>query len=444
MMNNCRQTVKKIQHILVVDNSEVARTIVRRILDEEMPQAQTSLCGSGAQARALLEQHHFDLVTTSLMLPDMDGLDLCREIRHTQLHAYTPVIVVSGDADERLLEEGFNAGVTDYFDKALGYRAFVEFIKEFSARSTGLVGRVLYVEDSPTQARIVLDSLEKHGLQVMHTTSAEQAIELLTHTAPGGPDESNGFDIVLTDFFLKDRMTGGDLLHAIRNKFRYSQQEMPVLVITTAESDDRHCRVFHAGANDFVPKPIIPEILIARVRSLLLIRQQYQALQQQHEEMRIMATTDSLTGLRNKRYLLDHGDRFIADRRHQPVSAIVLDIDYFKRLNDSHGHIAGDRVLEQLGVLLREVVRSDTLVARFGGEEFVVLLPRCALADALGRAEALRSQIERSRPAGHPITVSIGVASSEQLAEINLTKLIAAADQALYQAKASGRNRVYA
>ncbi len=436
--------MNKIRHILVVDGSEVARTIVRRILDEEMPHAHISLCGSGAEARDLLDNNHFDLVTTSLLLPDIDGLDLCRQIRASENHKHAPVIVVSGDADERLLREGFTAGVTDYFDKSLGYRAFVEFIKEFSERNAGMVGRVLYVEDSPTQARIVLDMLEKHGLQVIHTTTAETAIELLATTAPGGPEEDAGFDIVITDFFLKDRMTGGDLLHAIRNKFRYSPQEMPVLVLTTSESDDRHCRVFHAGANDFVCKPIIPEILMARVRSLLLIKQQFNALQHQNEEMRIMVTTDSLTGVRNKRYLLDNGDRFVTDRRHQPVSAVILDIDFFKHLNDTHGHIEGDRVLEKLGSLLIDAVRGDTLVARFGGEEFVILLQHCGLNDALRRAEELRQRVEQLHPAGHRITISIGVASTENLDEASLTQLISAADKALYQAKEDGRNCVCA
>ena len=106
------------------------------------------------------------------MLPDMDGLDLTRSIRRSVTHHYTPIVVVSGDADNRLLREGFEAGVTDYFDKSLGYQSFVDFVKSFCRRNSGLVGRILYVEDSRTAATITTNIMEKHGLMITHTTSA--------------------------------------------------------------------------------------------------------------------------------------------------------------------------------------------------------------------------------------------------------------------------------
>lgn len=434
----------QLTRILVIDGSEVARTIVKRILDEEMPEANITLCGSAAEALDRLARDRFDLVTTALMLPDMDGLELSRRVRDHELHRYTPVVVVSGDANERLLREGFAAGVTDYFDKSLGYQAFVSFIREFTRRHQGLVGRVLYVEDSPTTAHHTCRLMERHGLQVIHCSTAERAIELLAMAAPGGPEEDVGFDVVVTDFYLKDYLTGGDLLHAVRAKFRYSQQEMPVLVLTDAQEPERQVDVFHAGANDFVQKPIVEEILIARIRSLLLIKQQFLALKKQNEEMRRMATTDGLTGVRNKRYLIEQGDRFLRDRRNLPVSVMLIDIDHFKRLNDTHGHMDGDRVLAAMGGILRDAVREDTLVCRFGGEEFAVLLPRCGLDDACARAEHLRARVERLEPAGHPITISIGVASTEGAPRLDLGALLAQADKALYYAKNHGRNLVSA
>ena len=434
--------IPRLTRILVVDGSEVARTIVARVVEEEMPHARIAHCGTGREALACMQAEHFDLITTALMLPDMDGLDLSRAVRGDQVHRYTPVIVVSGDADERLLREGFAAGVTDYFDKALGYRAFAEFIKDFTRRNTGLVGRILYVEDSPTAAAQTTRLMERHGLQVQHTASAEEALDILLECAL---DETApcAVDIVVTDFYLKGRLTGGDLLHAIRAKLRLSQQEMPVLVITSVEPGDaRQAEVFHAGANDFVSKPIVEEILLARIRSLLLIKQQFNALRCQTEQMRLLATTDSLTGVRNKRYLLDHGEQFVADRRHQPVSAMLIDIDHFKKINDNYGHITGDRILEALGGLLGSSLREDTLVVRFGGEEFAVLLPRCSLQDAQNRAESLRVQVESLRPAGHRITISIGLAATGPQADLNLTQLLTQADRALYAAKAHGRNQV--
>ncbi len=434
----------KSTRIMVVDGSEVARTIITRILSEEMRDAVITICGTAKEALTNLEQQQFDLICTALMLPDQDGLELSRYIRASNTHHYTPIIVVSGDADERLLREGFAAGVTDYFDKSLGYHAFADFIKEFSERNSGLVGRILYVEDSASAAAYTIRLMERHGLQVVHTTTAEEALEQLNDTAVGGPNEHHAFDILVTDFFLKGSMTGGDLLHAVRAKLHYSQQEMPVLMITMAENDEKQVEVFHAGANDFVTKPIVEEILMARIRSLLLIKQQFVALKRQSETMHRLAITDTLTRVYNKRYLLDHGDRFLANRHNHPVSALLLDIDHFKKINDNLGHITGDRVLESLGKMLKERIPGDALAVRFGGEEFALLIPRCSQREAELCAEKLRAEVEILYPADIPITISIGLACTQNLPDISLTQLLSLSDKALYAAKNRGRNRVCA
>jgi len=428
--------------IMIVDGSEVSRTIIARILNAEMEDAIITACATAEEAMVHLGNwERFDLITTSLMLPDMDGLDLCRRIRSSERHHYTPVIVISGDADSRLLREGFAAGVTDYFDKSNGYKGFVEFINSFTQRNSGLVGKILYVEDSPTAATITRRIMEKHGLKVVHVTHAEQALKLLEGQANGWTPEEENFDIIVTDFFLKGSLTGGDLLHAIRTRFHYSQQEMPVLVITVTDNQKKQAEVFHAGANDFVTKPIYEEIFIARVRALLLIKQQFLALKKQAEEMSRLASTDSLTGVRSKRYLLDKGDQYFTKRSNQPVTVLIMDIDHFKKINDNLGHLTGDHVLAGLGELLNSIFPKD-MVVRFGGEEFSVILSKTSSEDAVPQAENLRKQIEMLRPASVDITVSIGIACSADFPEADLTKLTAHADKALYAAKERGRNRV--
>jgi two-component system cell cycle response regulator len=311
-------------------------------------------------------------------------------------------------------------------------------------RNSGLVGRILYVEDSQLAATMMLRLMERHGLKVVHTTHAEDALQLLRETAPGGPRAEEGFDIVITDFFLQGHLTGGDLLHAIRARFHYSQQEMPVLVLTGSETAERQIEVFHAGANDYVTKPIVEEVLMARIRSLLLIKQQFSALKRQTESMHRLAITDSLTHVYNRRYLLDHGEQFLANRSNHPVAAILLDIDHFKLINDNLGHITGDRVLETLGEVLLERLPEHALAVRFGGEEFALLIPRCPTSGARDCAEGLRREIEALQPAGVAVTVSIGLSSNQHQPDMSLTQLLSEADQALYAAKAQGRNRVCA
>ena len=435
---------RKLKRILVVDSSEVARTIIVRILNEEMPDTEIITCGTVQEACAWLERSQFDLITTALMLRDKDGLELSRYVRASHHHHYTPTIVVSGDADARLLREGFAAGVTDYFDKSLGYRAFAGFIKSFMQRNSGLVGRILYVEDSQLAATMLTRLMERHGLQVVHTARAEEALQLLRETATGGPREDEGFDIVITDFFLQGHLTGGDLLHAIRARFHYSQQEMPVLVLTGSEVAETQVEVFHAGGNDFVAKPIVEEVLMARIRSLLLIKQQFAALKRQTDAMHRLAITDSLTRVYNRRYLLDHGEQFLTNRGNHPVAAVLLDIDHFKKINDKLGHITGDRVLETLGRLLQERIPENAMAVRFGGEEFALLIPNSLVREAHSCAEQLRQEIEGLNPANVAVTVSIGLATNQQHPEMTLTQLLNHADKALYAAKAQGRNKVCA
>jgi two-component system, cell cycle response regulator len=451
---------KRTTTIMIVDDSEVARTLIARSLRAEMGNARITACATASEALGYLTTIKFDLITIALLLPDMDGLDLSRRIRETAIQRYTPIIVVSGNADDRLLREGFAAGVTDYFDKSLGYAEFVSFIKAFTQRNLGLVGRVLYVEDSPTAVEVTRRVMETHGLQVERVSTAEQALSLLERNEPE-------VDIVITDFFLKGKMTGGDLLHAIRAKLHYSQQELPVLVVTSISNEKKQAEVFHAGANDFVTKPIVAEVLMARVRSLLLIKQQFTALKHQAEEMSRLATTDSLTGVHNRRYLFDHGSRSLEKESSRPLWVYLIDIDNFKKINDNYGHIAGDRVLfliaqalrqhfieeakspeametgRRLGEVAYRHTEGDPIVARFGGEEFAILVPHCGESEALAQAEELRRRVESLNPINIPLTISVGVASTLDRSEVSLTRLLSHADQALYAAKEAGRNCTY-
>jgi len=434
--------------IMVIEGSSVSRAILVRTLRDEINNCYVTPVKGGQEALALLDVEKFDLITTALLLPDMDGLKLSSKIRKSSSHHYTPVIVVSGDADDRLLREGFEAGVTDYFDKSEGYRAFGTFISSFIQRNSGLVGKILYVEDSKTAATVTTSILEKHGLKVQHYMTAEEALKILQEQHDLDTDFNDNniekYDLVITDFYLKDSMTGGDLLHAIRVKLHYSQQELPVLVLTGNEDRANQVEVFHAGANDFVIKPIVEEILMARVRALLMIKHQFDALKHQAEYMRWIAATDSLTGVRSKRYLLDNGEDFISNPNHEPVWAMLIDIDLFKQINDTLGHITGDHVLAALGELLMDVFNDadNTMVVRFGGEEFCVLISNTDSADILEIAEEFRHRVEALTPSGVKITISIGLANYLDNGKASLSRFISYADKALYYSKENGRNRV--
>jgi diguanylate cyclase (GGDEF)-like protein len=432
---------EKTSRIMIVDRSEVARAIISHILQKEMHNAYLVTCGSAEEAMDYLHREKFDIITTSLLLPGLDGLDLCHEIRKSEKQHLTPVIVVSSDADRRLLREGFSAGVTDYFNKSLGYKRLVEFIKEVSQRHSGLVGRVLYVEDSLSTAQTTQKLMEKHGLYITHATSAEEALALLKNTknADDNAEEDEEFDIVFADFFLEGQMTGGDLLYAIRTQLHCSRQEMPVLVITIEDNEKCQAEIFHAGANDFVTKPVIEEVLIARVKSLLLVKHQYKVLKRYSKNIYHLETTDSLTGAHNKKFLLEEGKTLI--KKHPKICLMMVDIDHFEKINEIKGHIIGDHVLHIIAQFIINFFPKEAIVARFAGKKFTILMPDSTLDNGKVIAEELRNKIMALKPEEVNITASIGLTSSEGTAETTLATLISDADSALRTAQKQGHNR---
>lgn len=420
------------KEILVVDGSAASREVLGRALEAELDGVRVTTCASAEEALAEGERRRFGLITTSLLLPDLDGLALCRRFRQMERHRYTPVVVISGDADTRLLREGFAAGVTDYFDKGRGSRELGRFIRELLERHAPLHGRILLVEDSRSAAVALSRTLERHELQVDHVTTAEAALTRLQETE---------YDLVITDFHLEGAFTGGDLLYALRAKYHYAHQALPVLVLTGDDAPRHHADALRAGANDFVTKPPPEEVLMARVRALLLTRHQYTTLRDQTRQLQDLAATDPLTGLYNKRALYEMGAGYLEDAEAAAAWALLVDLDHFKRVNDEQGHLVGDRILAELGGLLKGRF-GDGLAARFGGEEFAVLLPRSGSQEAVQRAEALREAAEALGPQGVPVTVSIGLACAADHPGSDLEALLAQADDALYRAKEGGRNRV--
>ncbi len=422
--------------IMIVDRSEVARSIIAHILQKEMQNAYIVTCGSAEEALEYLHREKFDLITTALLLPGLDGLDLCHEVRKSDKQHSTPVIVVSSDADTRLLREGFSAGVTDYFNKSLGYRKLVEFIKDVSQRHAGLVGRVLYVEDSASTAKTTQSLLQNHGLQITHVTNAEEALDLLKS---GCNEHETNFDVIFTDFFLEGPMTGGDLLYAIRTQLHLSRQELPVLVVTVQDNEACQADIFHAGANDFIMKPVVEEVLMARLKSLLLIKHQYNVLQRYSRDMYQLATTDALTGVKNKEYLFSDGPEYL--KKQKKLCLMMLDIDHLEEINEQRGHLTGDHILHGVGHFLRGYfARQKVFLARFGGKKFTLLLGGYDAQAGLDVAEDLRQKILQLQPENVDISASIGLASLEGMEKPSLNALIANADNALHVAKEKGFN----
>jgi two-component system cell cycle response regulator len=420
--------------ILVVDGSRVSRNVIRTTLAAQTASERVQIvtAASAGEALARLASEKFDLITSSLQLPDMYGIELCRTVRAQPSYRYTPFVVVTAEPHERHIKDGFRAGVTDYYDKTRGVDEFGSFVQGLIDRYATLSGKVLYVEDQDLEAALMMQMMERQGLTVLRAVSAEQALSFV--------DES--FDLVVTDFSLQGEMSGGDFLHTLRCGRRVSPEQLPVLVITGSGNSGIQAEIFHAGGNDLVTKPVVEEVFLSRLRSLLLIKRQFKMLRRQSEEMRRMASQDILTGVYNRRYLVERANQFLADERNHPAWVAVLDLDHFKAINDHHGHVAGDHVLQDVGALFRRLFRKGDVIARSGGEEFVLLLKSRSRQECLEEMEDLRRRIEGLRPEGLQITASIGIASSLHRPGADFEGILEEADRAMYHAKEFGRNQV--
>lgn len=246
-----------------------------------MPEIDIIACANAKEALTATKRFNFEIITTGLSLPDMDGYDMIAEIRKQNKNRDTPVFVVSGDTHTHIVDvdnDDANA-ITAYFDKAEGHKALVNFICDFLSKENTLYARILYVDQSATSAAITTSILDKNHFNFMHVKDGETALNELRMN--GTDNGLNNYDIVITDLTLTRHMSGFQLIQAIRNELNYNYLALPILLMTVEPGMDEKTDftgIFGAGTNDFITKPITEEKLIERVVNLINIKRQNEAL----------------------------------------------------------------------------------------------------------------------------------------------------------------------
>ncbi|MHC4564093.1 MAG: GGDEF domain-containing response regulator [Planctomycetota bacterium] len=319
-------------------------------------------------------------------------------------------------------------------------------------------GTILLVSGDAVTAAARTAQLEQAGWRVVR---AADGIEVLSLARTGS------VDLVILHIPVDDMLDTGmaDVLHRVS-----SDAYLPVMVLADSARDGQRCGSLDSKADDVISCETSAAEMTARVRALLRIRDLYRqletsraALQQalarerrllgklrrDNEQLQVMCTTDPLTHVQNVRSfrdILDH-EFSVAKRYNQPISMLVLDLDHFKVVNDTHGHPAGDYVLKELAVILKNSVRESDVVARTGGEEFSLILPKAGPDQAAGFAERIRTEVSRRKFIVYGdeihVTTSTGSASFPADAHITIAQmLVYFADQALLEAKEAGRDRV--
>lgn len=297
---------------------------------------------------------------------------------------------------------------------------------------------VLIIDDSVTVREQIIKTLESFTLFTRYF-EAEDGLEGFKKLL------STPVDIILCDLEMP-RIDGFRFLSMLKS--RPDLQNIPVIILTGMNDRERKIRGLEQGASDYITKPFDSEELVARVKVHLKIKKLQDELKRSNELLLELSNTDHLTGLFNRRFMMEALDKEVQRnvRKGGTLSLIMLDIDHFKQVNDDFGHLQGDVVLQKVALQLRKELRSYDCAARYGGEEFVAILPDSTLKESVFVADRIRLAIQDTKFNGAldklSLTVSLGVASFPREYDLTADGFIKLADDALYRAKTNGRNRV--
>jgi two-component system cell cycle response regulator len=423
------------------------------------------VANSGPEALAICASSPCDIVLLDVMMPGMDGFEVCRRIKADPRVQHVPVVMVTALDQPADRVRGLEAGADDFLTKPVQDLALVTRVKSLvrlkqltdelrlRAMTTadlglpagdgaggvdGKNGSILLVDDRRSSSERFALALRGHHRLTVETKPQEA----LFRAAEGD------YDLLIVSMGLTD-FDGLRLCSQVRSVERV--RSLPILMVVEAEDGARLMRGLDMGVNDYLVRPVDKNELLARVATQVKRKRFGDRLRRAVQQSLELAITDGLTGLFNRRYLEGHLATLVseANATGKPLSLMILDIDYFKSVNDTYGHDAGDEVLREFSRRVRKTVRGMDLVCRYGGEEFVVAMPETDLATAYAIAERVREQIagepflvaERTREI--PVTISIGIAHLEGPQDTP-DRLVKRGDQALYAAKRNGRNRVVA
>jgi two-component system, cell cycle response regulator len=416
-------------HVLIVDDTAAIRATIRK--EFEGMNVTVEEATDGFDALRSIKVRRPDLITLDIEMPKLDGYGVCRMLSSQSDTMGIPVLMISSQSDEDYRLRALEGGATEYFVKPFKGGELRKVAQALLVRIQENRTRTIYSLDDAEEVRFYLeDTLTKHGYSHRaFSTPAELTAELAVKPC----------DLLVLDFQLPDHGTYR-VLDALKS---LPPMALRILALTNGQARRELTSVLNSGASDFVRKPFFVEELLARIERQL-------RLQTEARELRELATIDPLTKSVNRGELMRLASAEIENARRdsRDLGIVIVDIDHFKKINDLHGHPFGDHVLKLVAQALKGQVRTTDVVGRYGGEEFIVLLPRVTRTSLQFVAERLRrgvAQLEISREGQKvPVTASVGgqIWKPEDLAGVEFPVLIEGADRCLYRAKEGGRNRV--
>lgn len=447
--------------ILVVDDIPANVKLLEARLIAEYFEVLTA--ADGMTALSICDQTPVDLVLLDIMMPGIDGFEVCQRLKTNPRTAHIPVVMVTALDQPADRVRGLKAGADDFLTKPVNDLQLMTRVKSlirFKALSDELRLRAETAHNMGLEALLAphQGELEESGMVLLVEGRANAQDRMMRAlkgvgecTAIGDPQAAlfeaaeKPYELVIVSTALVnyDPLRLCSQMRSLeRTRF------IPMLVVAEQGEEELVIRALELGVNDYLLRPLDPNELVARSITQIRRKRYSDRLRASLSQSVEFAVTDALTGLNNRRYLDTHLATLVerSNRRDRPLSVLITDIDHFKAFNDTHGHEGGDDVLREFARRVRGAVRGADLACRYGGEEFVVVMPDTTAEIAAQVAERLRDAIAAapfmiSSGGVAPVTTSVGIATLEKNSE-GADSLLRRADKALYQAKHDGRNRV--
>ncbi|PKP82345.1 MAG: PleD family two-component system response regulator [Alphaproteobacteria bacterium HGW-Alphaproteobacteria-18] len=446
--------------ILVVDDIEANRRLLQAKLEAQYHTV--LMAENGAQALEIAQREHPEIILLDVMMPGMDGYEVCERLKADPATSYIPVVMVTALSEMEDRVKGLAAGAEDFLTKPVDdfllnsritalmrYNTVASELRqrEASGIRSGAMEELNRDEiDRPSRIFIVDDDARSSGRLANLLRAQGHKATTLMEAGDMGDLAAERVDVLILSLFARSF----DPLKMIAH-FKMNPVTRAISVILICDPHDRAIALkgLEIGASDMITIPIDRQELAARIRTQTRRTRYIDILRQRVDRGLELSVIDQLTGLHNRRYMNGQLEQFMqrAVRGNEPLSLMMTDIDHFKAVNDTHGHQAGDDVLREIGKRLRANVRPTDVVCRTGGEEFVVLMPNtpgdlaCAAAERIRKAVAAEEFPALGGTLSLRITVSAGVSTLQGAGDTG-DDLMHRADTALYQAKTGGRNRV--
>lgn len=420
------------KYILIADPSKLSRFLLEKLLQEKY---NLLVVSSYSEALEALKEALPTVAIISYDLEDGNGLDLCKYLNNSEKFRNVPVIIISSSYDEKTRAKAYESGAIDFFSKTDLNEEFVKYIDELIEilSSTNISSATVFaVDDSIVQLKFIENVLKSLKIDVELFSKPEDLLERIKDKTP---------DVIISDLYM-DNIDGIALTKLLRQNKKL--KHVPIIIQTSSRDNSILRTLMVHGANDYLLKPYSNEELLLKFTAAYKSKKLYDELEEINRELFKKATVDPLTNVYNRRFFMEQFNFLFlnAKRYKQNLGFLIIDMDHFKKINDTYGHLCGDEVLKQFAKTLKNTLRQTDIVGRFGGEEFVCLIPNITKNGILMVVKKILNSVRNDKIIfeDKEIKYSVSIGAVDCLDKKNIDEIIKIADELLYEVKSKGRN----